>query len=77
MHQHCRRIIRQCEEMIATVEYWNRNRTDCEPLDCETERVILSVARACLVAIDADDLPEVQRLSDKLLDIANGSAGVE
>lgn len=45
-----RKIIREREDMIATVEWWNKNRTDAPPMDCEPERVMLKKARECRAA---------------------------
>lgn len=34
------KIIRDAEQFIRDVEWWNNNRTECEPMDCEPERVL-------------------------------------
>lgn len=65
----CARIVRECEQMIRDVEWWNRNRLDAPPLDCEPERVLLPVARACLAAWDVGDIMKVKALSTRMVEI--------
>jgi hypothetical protein len=43
-HKHLNRVIRRCRQLITDVEWWNANRTDAEPMDCEAERVLLRLA---------------------------------
>src|SRR5688500_15585248 len=51
----CARIVRECEQFIRDIEWWNANRPAAPPLDCEFERVLLPVAREYLAAWDAHD----------------------
>lgn len=66
-----RRMIDDLEVQIATVGWWNQHRTDAPPMDCESERVMLPVARACLAALEAGDRPLAQKLSDKMVELAS------
>ena len=68
----CKKIISECEQMIRDVEWWNRNRTDALPLDCEPERVLLPVARACLAAWNSGDMAKVRELSRKMIEVSGG-----
>lgn len=65
-----KRVIRQCEQIIRDIEWWNTHRTDTEPLDCEPERVMLSIARPCLEAMEAGDSERAHELSLQLRDYA-------
>jgi hypothetical protein len=38
------KVIKDCREGIAAVEWWNKHRTDAEPMDCEPERLMLRLA---------------------------------
>jgi hypothetical protein len=61
-----RKLIRECEQLIIDVEWWNENRTDCPPMDCESSRIMLSMAKPCLEAFDRGDMAECRRLSNAL-----------
>ncbi len=53
-------IVRELEENISTIEWWNANRTDTRPIDCEGDRVLLAVTRRLLMALKSGnrgDLP--------------------
>jgi hypothetical protein len=63
-------VIRETGQMIRDIEWWNTNRTDVPPMDCEPERVMLQIARQCLAAVDAGDGPESERLADLLAEVA-------
>lgn len=58
--QRCVKIVRDCEQLIRDVEWWNRHRTDAPPMDCEPERVLLPVARKCLAAWAAKISPDAR-----------------
>jgi len=45
-----RKIIRASRENIIAIEWWNANRTDQPPLDCETDRVAVKLARDAMAA---------------------------
>lgn len=49
------KIIGEAEQLIRDVEWWNTHRTDAEPLDCESDRIVLSMARRCLKMWDAGE----------------------
>jgi hypothetical protein len=68
----CAKIVRECEQFIRDVEWWNANRTDAPPMDCETQRVLLPIARECLEAWDAGDMARVGTLSGRMLDVLSG-----
>jgi len=70
----CAKIVRECEQFIRDVEWWNANRTDAPPMDCEPERVLLPVARACLAAWDVGDADKAARLAARMADIAAATA---
>jgi hypothetical protein len=57
------KIIRDTKQIITDIEWWNRNRTDAPPIDCEFERVLLAKALKCRAAWDPDDTREYGRRS--------------
>lgn len=68
-------IIADAEQLVRDVEWWNRNRTDAPPMDCEPERVMLPMARACLASWDPNDTGEFTRRVNELA--AHGVASRE
>lgn len=54
------------EQFIRDVEWWNKNRTDAPPMDCEPERVAVSVCDQALAAFDAGDDPRFSELTKEL-----------
>lgn len=64
------RIARNCREQIAVVEWWNRNRADAEPMDCEPERVILRMAIEAMKKFDPPGLKEFTAACKPLWDYA-------
>lgn len=70
----CAKIVRDCEQLIRDVEWWNNNRLDAPPMDCEPERVLLPIARACLSAWDANDLKKVAILASRMVEISGDAA---
>ena len=73
MRRRSLKIIRETLQFICDVEWWNANRTDAPPLDCEGERVLLKVAREQLAAADRGDMLEAERLSGRMLEIAKAN----
>lgn len=62
------KIIRDTRSFIATIEWWNTNRTDAEPMDCEPERLLLAVAEK----LDAETDPaKCEVLSGEMVRLAN------
>lgn len=62
------KIIRDTRIFIATIEWWNTNRTDAEPMDCEPERLLLAVAEK----LDAETDPaKYEVLSGEMVRLAN------
>jgi len=49
------KLARDCEEQIATAEWWATNRTEHPPIDIEDFRVMLSKCRVALAAYDRAD----------------------
>lgn len=64
------KIIDECEQFIHDIVWWNNNRTDAEPMDCEPERIMAEKARRCLTAFDAGDREGYMRLSRELAEYA-------
>ncbi len=63
-----RRLIREMEQTIRDVEWWNRNRPGEPPLDCEPEQIVLAHARRCLAACNAGLWRDVDRLVTQILE---------
>jgi hypothetical protein len=39
------KVKREMQQLINDVQWWNENRTDADPMDCEPEQVFLSLVR--------------------------------
>lgn len=50
------KILDDAHQFVVDVEWWNANRTDAAPMDCEPERVIRELARKAIVNWDRGDL---------------------
>lgn len=68
--QHYRRIqrrglkqIAELEQIIRDIEWWNRNRTDAAPFDCEWARVQLDFAKRAQAAWDRGDTIEAGKIT--------------
>jgi hypothetical protein len=55
-----RKIIRESLENIAMIEWWNTNRLDQPPLDCEGDRVVVKLAREAMASFLRGDSREIQ-----------------
>ncbi len=64
------KIVRDCQQFIRDVEWWNTNRTDARPVDCEVEKVILSNAIPALAAWDAGDMDGFDMLTKRMIEYA-------
>lgn len=64
----------EAAQMIRDAEYWNKTRTDAQPIDCGAERVLLRLFDQCIEAFDADDLDEAKRIWDRIHEQALRSA---
>jgi len=62
-----RKIIRQTEQLIRDIDWWNTHRIDAPPIDCESDRVRLSLATRALAALRARRMDECGRLVDELV----------
>lgn len=56
------KIAKDCRLNIAAARWWNQHRPQFSAIDCEGDRVLLSLARRCLAAIDAGDMQRVASL---------------
>lgn len=61
-----RKMIRISQENIAIVEWWNTHRTEHPPLDCEPDRIVVSLARRTLAAFVAGDRPAEEAAAKEL-----------
>ena len=52
MMANCRKIIDECDQIILDVLWWNDNRTDEEPMDCEWDRVTKSKIQKVLAQLE-------------------------
>lgn len=68
------RIIRQTQQLVTDAESFNSNRLDAEPLDFETDKILLHLARQALSAYDAGDWDEHARLSTEMADMVLAAA---
>lgn len=66
MTRDLRGLIRDTEQVIRDVQWWNQHRAEEGPLDCERERVFLSKARGALAAINRGDMAEHSRLVSEM-----------
>lgn len=62
-----RRIKEEAEQLIRDVMYWNTHRTDAEPMDCETSRLVVSLADRGLKAAECGDGNEYAFITDELV----------
>lgn len=67
IHRRLDKLIRNTREFIATVEWWNDNRTDCEPLDCEDQKILLQLAIQNKEARTAGRFDECERLGKEMV----------
>lgn len=73
MRKRLLKIIAECEDYIRTVEWWNTNRTDAPPFDCEPERILLKHSQECLEAMNRREPQECQRLAALMLESAQNA----
>lgn len=62
------KIIDECNQMIIDVHWWNNNRLEEQPLDCEQEKVILSLANNAASLWDAGNIESFQVEMRKITD---------
>lgn len=63
-----RKMIRGFEQIIIDVESWNENRPDEPPLDCEVERVMLTLAKQARDAIINHDPVKAAKIMGRMLE---------
>jgi len=63
------RIIRDCQQIVNDIEWWNDNRLDAEPIDCEIEKVLVHMGTKAVTAYDAGDWDEHARLSREMTEV--------
>lgn len=73
MKRDSRRIIAELEQMIRDIEWWNRHRADCDPLDCEGERLLLAEAKKDLECLERGDTVQAAKHSAEMVRIAEES----
>jgi hypothetical protein len=54
------RIIDETQQLIWDIESWCDNRPDQPPIDCEADRVVLSIAKKAAAQWDAGDIDAAQ-----------------
>lgn len=73
MIRHARKIIGELEQFIRDTEWWNANRTDSDPMDCEGEKLLLHEARLDLECLLRGDTIQSAVHSKRMIDIARES----
>lgn len=66
-------IIDEVAQMIRDVEWWNNNRLDAPPMDCEPERLLLCLLKKQRAAFAAEDLELQAALKIELDELAKTS----
>jgi hypothetical protein len=61
------KIIAETEQLVRDIEWWNNNRTEHAPMDCEGDRVAAQIGRKAVDALDAGDRESLAKLTDDLL----------
>lgn len=61
-----KKILREAEQVVRDVEYWNRVRTDAVPMDCEDVRLIAAAARKYIDAFERGDRVAADKHSAEL-----------
>lgn len=61
------------EQYVIDIEWWNNNRTDAPPMDCEPERIAIAVCAEALLAFDQGDDKRFRELSTRLVQIARSA----
>ena len=61
-----RNIIRDTSQLIIDIQWWNDNRTEEKPFDCESLQVRLNLAETAAKQWDAGDIEEAHVTMNKL-----------
>ena len=72
-----KKIIDETSQLIIDIQWWNNNRLDVAPFDCEVEQVLLGIARKAASQWDAGDTVAAQFTMQELSDYAAAAAGEE
>jgi hypothetical protein len=67
--------IRECEQSLTDIASFNENRPECQPLDCEAERVMLDLLRKKRAAFETDDVLLQRELEKKWQSIFGAQHG--
>lgn len=59
-------MIRELEQTIRDKESWNENRLDAPPFDVGWDKCMVDVARKELAAWERQDIPEANRLANRM-----------
>ncbi len=61
------KAIEETEQDIRDMEWWNTNRPEAPPMDCEPERIHVHLAKQALAAFDAGNSQEAERLAGEMV----------
>lgn len=70
-----RKIIEDAHQFVIDVQWWNANRTDAPPMDCEDMMILGRKARIALQAWDTGSQVEFEAANRDLLDYAENHVG--
>ena len=60
------KIIQECQQIVNDIEWWNNNRLDADPIDCEIEKILVHLGKQALAAYDDGDWDEHARLTSEM-----------
>lgn len=61
------KLIAELEQVIRDIQWWNRNRTDCPPFDCEWAIIAKSLAQQAQEAWERGDTIESGRITARMV----------
>ncbi len=64
------KLVREAQQIVNDIEWWNNNRLDSSPFDCETEKIVVHLGKQALVAYDAGNWDEHARLTSEMAALA-------
>lgn len=50
-----RRLLRETEQLRNDLDWWNENRTEHPPFDCEGEKVAIPMLKEMIALVEADE----------------------
>lgn len=68
------KVIGETEQLIRDIVWWNNNRLDAEPIDCEIERLAVATGKKALAAFDREDWDEYTRLQTEMKELLEKAA---